>query len=103
MVEGVGSTVGGFLEDVGDFLGFQTGTPSVPSTGLYRLHEGERVLSKTDNAALIEAINRGGGPINIVVKVGSEEFHAFIDRRADKIVAEAEPRFGTGATTRQYL
>jgi hypothetical protein len=41
------------------------GSPHVPVSGPYQLQEGERVLSRIENAALIDAVQGGGGGITI--------------------------------------
>ncbi len=51
------SMMSGFSTNIS---GFQTGTDYVPRTGIYRLHEGEKVISSTTNNS-----NMGGVTINI--------------------------------------
>jgi len=57
---------------IGSVLGsFQMGTPYVPKTGLYKLHEGERVTPANQNTynqqkSYSNSINIQPGAINIV-------------------------------------
>jgi len=61
-VGGVAETVGGFVEDVvggiGDFFGFASGTAYIERDMIARVHQGERILSREDNKALIAAVGR---------------------------------------------
>lgn len=59
-------------------LGFQHGTEFVPATGLYQLHEGEKVIPRTVGA-------EGGGPITIINMI-SPDFIGEAIRKNENII-----------------
>ncbi|MFH2074370.1 MAG: hypothetical protein ABIJ57_03345 [Pseudomonadota bacterium] len=78
----------------GDYL-TGTGPGGLPKTGTFRGHAGEVVLNPKES----EVFNRwmsgghdGGGPMNITIIVGGEEFDAIIKEKADGVRVEAERR-----------
>jgi hypothetical protein len=68
--------------DVGDYApidSFQSGTPYVPKTGLYELHQGEKVIPP--NGSRQKSLNNtlaggGGGGGNVVINLGGVSINA---------------------------
>jgi len=57
-------------------MGFATGTPYVPETGIYRLERGEKVISASQN------VGGGGGDVHIVIEgnvIGQHAIQNIID------------------------
>lgn len=71
---------------------FAAGTSYVPSTGPAIVHEGERILPATDNAALMRML-RGGGDMAAEVRALREEVAGM---RADQMAAQHAIASNTG-------
>jgi hypothetical protein len=62
-----GSIIGGIVKGLGGSL--QTGTPYVPETGLYQLHQGEAVIPAQEN--------RGGGNTFVIMNIEATDVDSF--------------------------
>ena len=69
---------------------YATGTASLPYTGLYQGHQGERVLSVPDNRSLIAAVQGLGrqAPPNVQV------FFNGVERNDVKVIVDGRIREG---------
>jgi len=76
--------------DMSPLPGFAGGTDYVPYDMPAKIHRGERILTAEENR------NYNSRPLQITVMVGSEQFDAYIDQRADNVRVKAERR-GLGA------
>jgi hypothetical protein len=78
-----GGGAGGIAELLGDFAldDFATGTPYVPQTGPYLLHQGERVVPASQNT--------GGGGMSLVI---NQSFAAGTDAKTVNQAAVATGR-----------
>ena len=69
----------------GQLPSYDGGTDFVPATGPAYIHYGERIMTAEENRNYSK-------PLQITVVVGSQEFDAYIDARADKVRVKAERR-----------